>query len=214
MRRMAFKIALTAGHYMDTPGKRCKKSLDPKETREWYLNQRIAGRVETLLGEYTGWELLRTDDPTGKKSISLTARTNAANKWKADLYLSIHHNAGIGGGAGGGIVAYVNNKCSAESKAWQKALYEALIAETGLRGNRATPLARADLHECRETKMPAVLLELGFMDSRTDVPVILTEEYADKCAAAIVKVLARRACLPKKQGMYTVKTAAYKGTAA
>ena len=178
-----YKIALTAGHYKYTAGKRCLKSLDPNETREWVLNDRIADKVEQLLAaNYTGYELLRTDDTTGEKDISLTARTNAANNFKADFYLSIHHNAGINGGKGGGIVAYVHTSPSAASLEWQKALYNELVAATGLKGNRATPLAKQNLHECRETTMPAVLLELGFMDSATDVPVILTEDYASKCA--------------------------------
>lgn len=213
---MAFKIALTAGHYMGTPGKRCLKSLDPNETREWWLNDRIADKVEKLLQAYTGYELLRTDDTTGKKDISLTARTNAANNWKADFYLSIHHNAGVNGGDGGGIEAYVYTKVDNETLAWQKDIYNALIAATGLKGNRATPLAKANLHECRETKAPALLLELGFMDSRKDVPVILTEEYADKCAAAIVEVLVKRGNLQKKQTvqmttgkLYRVQVGAY-----
>ena len=195
---MAFKIALTAGHYMDTPGKRCLKSLDPKETREWWLNDRIADKVEKLLKNYYGYELIRTDDTTGKQDISLTARVNAANNFKADFYLSIHHNAGIGGGSGGGIMAYIYNKASAASAEWQKALYNALIDATGLKGNRSGPLAKANLYECRETTMPAVLLELGFMDSSTDVPVILTEKFADQCANAIVKVLVERGKLIKK----------------
>ena len=195
---MAFKIALTAGHYMGTYGKRCMKSLDPNETREWWLNDRIADKVEKLLQNYLGWELIRTDDTTGQKDISLTARTNAANNFKADFYLSIHHNAGINGGKGGGIVSIVYTKASAESLEWQKELYDALIAATGLKGNRATPLAKQNLHEVRETSMPAVLLELGFMDSATDVPVILTEKFADQCAAAIVKVLVKRGGLQAK----------------
>lgn len=196
---MAFKIALTAGHYMNTPGKRCMKKLDPKETREWWLNDRIADKVEKKLKDYTGYQLIRTDDTTGKKDISLTARTNAANNFKADFYLSIHHNAGVSGGKGGGIMAIVYSKTkNSESIAWQKALYNALIAETGLKGNRATPLAKQNLHEVRETKMPAVLLELGFMDSATDVPIILTEKYAEQCADAIVKVIVKRAGLKKK----------------
>ena len=194
-----FRIALTAGHYKYTAGKRCMKALDPNETREWELNNRIADKVEALLAKnYTGYELLRTDDTTGEKDISLTARTNAANNFKADFYLSIHHNAGINGGTGGGIVAFVHPNASAESKQWQKALYTALIAATGLKGNRANPLPASNLHECRETKMPAVLLELGFMDSKTDVPVILTEKFADQCAEAIVKVLAERGKLEQK----------------
>lgn len=193
-----FKIALTAGHYLGTPGKRCLKSLDPNETKEWTLNDRIADKVEKLLADYTGWELIRTDDTTGKKDIGLASRTNAANNFKADFYLSIHHNAGINGGAGGGIMAYVYTNASKESVEWQKAIYNALIAKTGLKGNRSNPLCKSNLHECRETNMPAVLLELGFMDSKTDVPVILTEYFADQCAAAIVEVLVARGKLEKK----------------
>lgn len=195
---MAFKIALTAGHYMGTQGKRCLKKLDPKETREWWLNDRIADKVEKLLKGYTGYELIRTDDTTGKKDISLTARTNAANNFKADFYLSIHHNAGVNGGKGGGIVSIVYTKAQAKSIEWQKDLYNALIDATGLKGNRATPTPKMNLHEVRETTMPAVLLELGFMDSATDVPVILTEKFADQCAAAIVSVLVKRGGLKEK----------------
>ena len=209
-----FKIALTAGHYKGTAGKRCPKALDPNETREWVLNDRIADKVEKLLQNYTGYELLRIDDTTGEKDISLTARTTAANNFKADFYLSIHHNAGINGGTGGGIVAYIYTSASAESAEWQKALYDALIDATGLKGNRSQPMAKANYHEVRETNMPAVLLELGFMDSQTDVPVILTEDYADKCAQAIVKVLVERGGLEKKPQettgkIYRVQVGAY-----
>lgn len=207
------KIALTAGHYKYTAGKRCMKTLDPNETREWVLNDRIADKVQKLLQAYDGYSLIRTDDTTGEKEITLTARTNAANNFGADIYISIHHNAGINGGKGGGIVAYTYTKVDEETADWQKSLYNALIAKTGLKGNRSNPLAKADLHECRATKMPAVLLELGFMDSATDVPVILTEDYADKCAAAIVEVIVAKGGLKKKQTesgkIYRVQVGAY-----
>ena len=195
-----FKIALTAGHYKYTSGKRCLKKLDKNETREWVLNDRIADKVEKLLKSYEGYSLIRTDDTTGEKAIELKERISAANKFGADIYISIHHNAGIAGGKGGGIVAYTYTKVSQVTKEWQRELYEALIATTGLKGNRAQPLATANLAECRDTAMPAVLLELGFMDSATDVPVILSEDYADACAEAIVSVLVKRGNLVKKQG--------------
>lgn len=213
---MAFKIALTAGHYLGTPGKRCMKKFDPNETREWWLNDRIADKVEKLLTGYTGYELIRTDDTTGQKEISLTARTNAANNFKADFYLSIHHNAGINGGSGGGICAIVYTNVGSETLAWQKELYDALIDATGLKGNRATPLAKMNLHEVKASNMPAVLLELGFMDSSTDVPIILTEKFADQCAAAIVKVLVKRGGLKQKAAeqpsskIYRVQVGAFK----
>ena len=194
-----FKIALTAGHYLGTAGKHCLKSLDPNETKEWVLNDRIADKVEKLLQGYTGWELLRTDDTTGEKNINLTSRINAANNYNADFYISLHHNAGIYGGKGGGIVIYIAKNARKESAEWQKALYDALIEATGLKGNRSNPLAKSNLREVAETKMPAVLCELGFMDSASDVPQILTEEYADQCASAIVKVIVERGKLEKKQ---------------
>ena len=192
------KIGLTAGHYKYTAGKRCSKSLDPKETREWVLNDRIADKVEKLLTAYEGYSLVRTDDTTGEKDVSLEKRVKTANEFKADIYISIHHNAGVNGGSGGGIVAYTYTKVDDTTKAWQKDLYNALIKHTGLKGNRSTPLASANLYECRKTTMPAVLLELGFMDSKTDVPIILTEDYADKCAKAIVEVIVARGKLTKK----------------
>ncbi len=192
------KIALTAGHYKYTAGKRIPKKLDKNETREWVLNDRICDKIEKKLAAYEGYELLRTDDTTGEKSISVEDRAAAANKFGADIYISVHHNAGIDGGTGGGIVAYTYTKVDAITKAWQKELYDALIKHTGLKGNRAQPLARADLAECRLTSMPAVLLELGFLDSKTDSKIILTEEYAEKCATAIVEVLVKRLSLKKK----------------
>ena len=86
----------------------------------------------------------------------------------------------------------------AESIAWQKDLYKSLIDATGLKGNRSSPMLKANLHECREPDCAAVLLELGFMDSTTDVPIILTEDYANKCAQACVDVIVKRAKLSKK----------------
>ena len=195
---MAFKIALDAGHGYNTAGKRCLKKLDPNETREWWLNDRIADKIEKLLQDYTGYELLRVDDTTGKKDISRTNRINAANKFKADFYLSLHHNAGINGGSGGGIVAYTCKGAQKASTEWRKALYDAIIKATWLKGNRSNPMPESNFDVIKKTTMPAVLLELGFMDSSTDVPIILSENYADLCADAIVKVLVERGKLTKK----------------
>lgn len=194
-----FKIALGAGHGLHTPGKRCLKALDADETREWQLNDRICDYIESALKEYEGYSLLRLDDSDdGEENVLLSIRTSKANEWNADFYLSVHHNAGINGGSGGGIVAYMHPGASAVTKAWRDELYDALIAHTGLKGNRSTPKATGNYQVLRETKMPAVLLELGFMDSKTDVPIILTNKYAQQCAAAIVEVLVKRGGLTKK----------------
>ena len=43
------RFVIDAGHGLYTSGKRCMKKLDPNETREWTLNQRIASKVVELL---------------------------------------------------------------------------------------------------------------------------------------------------------------------
>jgi N-acetylmuramoyl-L-alanine amidase len=162
------------------------------------LNDRICDKIEQKLKAYEGYQLLRVDDTTGATDVSLSNRCKKANSWGADFYLSIHHNAGINGGKGGGVVAYTYTKVDAITASWQKELYDAIIKRTGLKGNRSTPLAKSNLAECRETNMPCVLLECGFMDSTTDVPVILTDDYADKVATACVEVIVKRGKLTKK----------------
>ena len=202
---MAFKIALNAGHGKKTSGKRCLKKLDKNETREWHLNSRICEKIELKLLEYKGYDLIRLDDPTGEKDIALKKRTDAANNFKADFYLSIHHNAGINGGTGGGLETYIHTKASKKSELWQEALYKALIAHTGLKGNRADGTRKANLHECRESNMPCVLVECGFMDSKTDVPIILTDKFAEQVANACVEVLVEKGGLVKKEKEEPVK---------
>lgn len=183
------KIALDAGHGLSTPGKRCLKSLDPNETREWWLNNRVANYAEEYLKEYDGYALLRVDDRTGKVDIPLGTRTRNANNWGATIYISIHHNAGINGGTGGGISVFVYPKIGNPTKQYQKDIYEYLMKETGLKGNRASPLSEANFQVLRETRMPAILIEGGFMDSRTDVPIILSERFGQQYARAITNFL-------------------------
>ena len=196
---MAFKIALNGGHYKGTAGKRCLKKLDPNETREWVLNDRICDKIEKKLKDYEGYQLLRIDDTTGSTDVSLADRVTKVNSWGADFYLSIHHNAGISGGKGGGVMAYTYTKVDDVTKSWQKELYNAIVKNTNLKGNRSTPLASANLYECRKTSMPCVLLECGFMDSATDVPIILTDDFADKVASACVSVIVSKGGLTKKK---------------
>ena len=193
-----FKIALDAGHGMNTAGKRCLKSIDANETREWWMNDRICDKIEKKLSAYDGYAILRVDDTTGKTDVSLGTRVRSANSFKADFYLSVHHNAGINGGSGGGIVSIVYTNASQTSNEYSKIVYDEMIKTTGLKGNRSTPLAKQNLYVCRETNMPAVLVECGFMDSTTDVPIILTEKFADEAAEGIVNALVKIGGLTKK----------------
>lgn len=180
-------IALDAGHGLHTLGKRCLRSIDPAETREWYLNDRIADRVQELMAAYD-CTVIRVDDSTGAKDIKLSARTKAANAAGADIYISIHHNAGINGGTGGGTVVYYYSSAPTRPLQAQR-LYSAVTARTGMFGNRSSKVIKYGWYVVKKTNMPAFLIENGFMDSKMDTPIILTKAHAERAAQGIADFL-------------------------
>lgn len=191
------KIAIDAGHGLYTAGKRCMKSIDPKETREWVLNSRIAEKLEKLLEDYE-CKVLRTDDMDGSSDVGLAERCNAANNWNADVFISIHHNAGINGGSGGGTVMYYYST-KAERKEQAQKLYDSIVAQTKLVGNRSNKVIHYPYYVIRHTNMPSFLIENGFMDSTKDVPIILSDDHAVKTAKGILNFLVQEYKLTKKK---------------
>ncbi len=175
------KIGVDAGHGLHTAGKRCAKQFDANETREWVLNSRVATKVCEILNR-SGVETLRLDDVTGNTDINLSTRCTNANNANVDLVVSIHHNAG----GGTGIETYVYNETLKNGETGRIAtlINNKAVERTGMR-NRG--VKTKDLAMVRDTKMPACLIECGFMDNANDTPIILTEEYANKVASGIAE---------------------------
>lgn len=206
-----FKVAYCAGHYLGTPGKRVPKKLDPAETREWVLNDRVARYFNERMLQYAGVETMRTDDSTGKKEIEIKDRTAAANNWGADIYLDIHHNAAGRIFDGGGVVAY-SYPGSKKGKEYRDAIYAAVIAAGKLIGNRSNPKAEKAYKSLKLAKAPAALIEYGFMDSRTDYPIVATEEYAKAVGYATADAIADVAGLkekPQEKTLYRVQCGSF-----
>lgn len=180
------KIVIDCGHGLKTAGKRCLKSLDPNETREWVLNDRVGDSLEQAL-KSAGHTVLRVDDTDGSTDISLADRVKRANNWGADAYVSVHHNAGVNGGSGGGTVVYVAKSCSSKSVQMQNAVYKHAIADCKLKGNRSDGTLASNFYVIKNTKMPAILIECGFMDSATDIKYILDSSWSKKMGIAIAK---------------------------
>jgi len=185
---MSKLIAIDAGHGMYTAGKRCLHSLDSNETREWELNQRIAGHITAMLTAYN-CRTMRTDDTTGATDVPLLTRCARANNAGADFFLSVHHNAGVNGGSGGGVCAFIATTASATSRKMRDLMYKYVVEETSLKGNRAQPLQEINFTVVYSTNMPAVLFEYGFMDSSTDIKYILTDAFARQAARGSVRAI-------------------------
>ncbi len=193
-----YKIVLDAGHGLYTPGRRCLKKYDPNETREWQLNKRVAEYLEAELKDYD-IEILRVDDRTGELDISLKERTGKANTWGADMFISIHHNAGVNGGSGGGVTVHRYPNSTKFTKNIQQSLYNSIIKHNGLKGNRVTPIYESNFQVLRDTSMAAVLIENGFMDSSTDIPIIITDDHARNTAKGIAEFVADHFKLEKTE---------------
>lgn len=192
-----FKIAYCAGHYLGTAGKRLPAQLDENCTREWVLNDRVARYFAEAAAGYEGVQLYRTDDETGKTFVDIPERVAQANKWGADLYIDMHHNAAGKIFSGGGVEAF-SYPGSAQGKKYRDAIYEAVVAAGGLKGNRSQPLQEKRFDSLSLTNMPAVLVEYGYMDSSVDAPIILSEDYAKKVGYATMEAIAKLEGLEKK----------------
>ena len=114
---------------------------------------------ETRLSRPTSDTLLGTSNLT-----SLQARVNEANAWGADYFISLHTNASANSSASGSE-ALVYNIPSRASELAEDILRQLNIS-TGLPSRGVTE--RPGLYVLRRTRMPATLLELGFITNRRD----------------------------------------------
>lgn len=120
---------------------------------------------------------------TTDKYLSLSSRANAANNWGADLFVSIHINAG--GGIGYEDYIY-NGKVSNKTHQLQDAIHSNVAPLfTNNRGQK-----RANFAVIRQTSMPAVLTECGFIDNKTDANFLKSGRNLKKLGEAHAKGIA------------------------
>lgn len=178
------KIALDAGHGINTAGKRT-----PDGEREWAFNSKVLLACTAKLNKYQDVQILRLDDPTGNTDVPLATRTNKANAWKADALVSIHHNALAGKwGSHGGVETLIQEVTASKGSKDLAALIQPRIVNAmGLR-NRG--VKSKNNHMTRVSNMPAILTEGGFMDSTTDIPALRSDAKLKEQGEAIADGLA------------------------
>lgn len=184
-----------AGHGKHTPGKRSPSGKF--EEREWFFNDEVARAFAKEMKSYKGVKLVRTDDTSGERDVPLGTRTSKANKAKADVYISFHHNAFRSQwGDHGGVETYYYAS-SAKGKALAQAVQPAIVKAYGLRDRG---IKTANLHITRETNMPAILIEGGFMDSNIDIKKLRDKKVLRKAGQEVAKAVAKHYGLKKGSG--------------
>ena len=107
-------------------------------------------------------------------STSLTERVRQANSWPADIFISLHNNAATNPNASGNeALVYGPGQKVANGLATQ--ILEQLTLTTGLR-NRGI-VYRPGLYVLKETTMPAVLVEMGFISNSYDADLLANSPY-------------------------------------
>lgn len=114
--------------------------------------------------------------------VELSDRARMANAAKADLYVSIHCNSVEGNASVTGMEIYHYTHASDASKRAASAIYDRLLPASALRGRGVKADNFAVL---RETKMPAVLIELGFISNSGDRAKLTDSAWQDDAAQAI-----------------------------
>lgn len=107
-------------------------------------------------------------------SSSLTTRVNQANSWPADVFISLHNNAAANTNATGNE-ALVYGPGSTVAIDLGTEILEQLTLTTGLR-NRGI-VYRPGLYVLKETSMPAVLVEMGFITNPYDAELLAYSPY-------------------------------------
>ena len=164
--------------------------------REKDLTLSVYNKVSSRLASlgYTVLTSRNTD-----KDVGLVSRADQANKSNADMFLSIHFNAG-GRGASYGIETYyykarpeytpaINKDKHNDPERLEKSrklaqkIQQSLVSKTGAfdRG-----VKRETFAVLRETSIPSILVELGFIDNKEEANKIKTNEYQEKLADGIV----------------------------
>lgn len=162
---MAIKIFIDQGHNPKNPN----SGAVGNGFQEADLMYRIGIILRDMLNKNAEYEAITSrnspDEILGtSNSSSLASRTNAANEWGADYFISLHANASTNTSATGSEAFVFSKNGRAEPLAESILKWLQYIVGTKSRG----VFARPGLYVLRKTQMPATLLELGFITNEQE----------------------------------------------
>ena len=181
-------IVIDAGHGGTDPGASYLSKIEKD------INLSIALKTQREL-ENLGYSvnMIRTTDTT----VSLEDRSKFANKLNADLFISIHQNSFTSTTANGTEVYYTTSKPDSgfptqnsdklsKSKELAKLTCDNIVSAIGTY-NRG--IKDGNFSVLRNSKMPAILIECGFITNSSDSSKTSNDIYQTKIAKAIVSAV-------------------------
>lgn len=196
-----YLVAIDAGHGINTAGKRSVKLSSDlyidgvlirkkgQTIKEYEWNKAVSEYLAAAL-KRCGINTMYTADMTGKTDIPLNSRSNTANKKGADILISNHYNA-IGSSQAWqsrvkGLLVLRTKNASSKSirlgKLVVKHLEKDINYEYSYGLMRDVDMSGFTLAILRQTNMPAILIEYGFMDYEKEAKLMLDKKHQEKCA--------------------------------
>jgi N-acetylmuramoyl-L-alanine amidase len=153
------KIFLDPGHGGKDGGAQ-GNGLSEKE-----LTLQIAKGIKKILEtEYNGAEVVMTRDDD--RFLELSERADLANRAGAKVFVSIHINSASGTRGDGFETFIYNGKIGESTQAFQNILHRAVLQQTPFFDDRGKK--RANYAVLRQSLMPAILTENGFINNPSD----------------------------------------------
>lgn len=158
------------------------------------LNMQVALKLKTKLEAY-GYQVVMTRNESDRETLSvsesLAKRVNLANSLNADFFVSLHHNSAGSESANGVETYYSSNAGNSNnisiSRNMATKINNAIVGKTGQYNRGAKD---GNLYVCRNTNMPSVLVELGFVSNPTEAAKCATWTNQDLAASAIAEAIA------------------------
>ncbi len=181
-------VMLDPGHGGYDPGAITKQGVYEKS-----INLQIAQKVKEMLGPSgIGVFLTREEDidyvpdgvkgKTTKKQIDLDRRIEMAKEANADVFVSLHVNATATGQESGSETFY--HYRSESGKRLAELIQQEVIKIPGMNRRIAKP---GDFYIIKNTSMPAVIVEVGYLSSVKEQKRLQQSWYQEQLARAIAK---------------------------
>lgn len=153
--------------------------------KEKNLNLVTAKILEGYL-KYMGYRTLLTRN--NDAFVSLDARASLANENHADLFVSIHYNSAPSDQAEGIEVFYFRNDGDKERVVCSKKLADAVLVNLlDMTDAKSRGVKHGNLAVVRKTKMPAILIEGGFMTNNREMNKLADPTYIKTIAWGVAR---------------------------
>lgn len=171
----AFKVVIDAGHGGKDFG---ASGASGQYEKDFTLS--VAKKVEKLLRQEPAIEVFMTRTNDIFLSQESRFRPKYANKLNADVFISIHGNTFSNPDISGTETFYYHKNSLLLAETLQKHVVEAT-------GFRDRGVMKKDLFVVKDTKMPAALIEVGYLTNLEDESKMWTDDFQNRVATSIVE---------------------------